>query len=104
MKKSALIAGCATCLAMALIATGMADPAHPTKASGLLQGCLRYERVLTTPADVPPPQRTLLALPLAAAQLQTTDASEFLMVYQQAGTLLAYRIISDTSYIWSGSE
>jgi hypothetical protein len=104
MKKSALIVGGAVCLAMVLVAIGMADPAHPARESELLQSCLRYERVLTTTADFPPSQRTLLAVTLAAAELQSTDASEFLAAYRQAGTLLSYHPISDTSYFWNGSE
>ncbi len=104
MKKSASTVAAALCVAIALIATGIADPAHPMKESALLQSSLRYERVLTTPADFPPSQRTLLALTLAAAESQPIDPSEFLSVYQQAGTLLSYHKISDTSYTWDGAQ
>lgn len=101
MKKLGVLTGLVTCVVAGF---NVSSWAYPMQESALLQRCLQYERVLTTPADCPPQQRLLVALTLAAAEVPPFSPAEYRQVYEQAGILVFYRKTSDTGFIWSGTE
>ena len=79
--------------------------AAPTEGqSGLLRSCLQYERTLTTPADFPAAQRTLLAVTLAAAEMGTTDPNEILEIYLVASEQAEDRLKRVTQYAWNETD
>ena len=104
MKKSGLVLALFVALAAVI---GFAETSHavvPHGASPVLARTIEYNRILTTPPSVSPEQRHLLAVILAAAETQTTDPSEILEAYRQAGVLVTYLVSSDTGYVWSGTQ
>lgn len=104
MKKAIMVMLLLLCFSATIHETAIAAPMHFNQESTLLQKCLQYQRVLTTPVNCPPSQRTLLALTLAAAEVAPVDPVEYLQVYEQAGILVFYRKTSDTGFTWSGTE
>ncbi|MCK4857496.1 MAG: T9SS type A sorting domain-containing protein [candidate division Zixibacteria bacterium] len=104
MKKTVTILAVSACLLVSLFATGVSNAKDFSEQSELLRSYSRYEQILTTPAGFSAEQRSLLALTLAAAESQATDAVEFQSVYRQASLVTTYLLMSDTSYTWETVE
>ena len=100
MKKILILAGLLFCLHLLLSDSGTAQ----TVQSKVLQSYLRYQRTLTTPADLPVEQRALLAVTLAAAETRTADPEELQEVYRQVKAPNTLVLTSDTTYHWVGSS
>ena len=99
MKRMLMLMGLSLCLLILLSATGVVQ----AEQSKLLQSCQRYQRVLTTPADLSVEQRALLVVTLAAAETRTNDPQELQEAYRQVMAPGALVLTSDTSYNWVSS-
>ena len=99
MKRILTLMSLSFCLLMLPSVSGSAQADQ----SKLLRSCQRYQRALTTRADLPLEQRALLALTLAAAETRTTDPVELQEAYRQVLAPETMVPTSDTSYVWGAS-
>jgi len=92
----------AVSLAMVLLPhVGAATPL--TEDSDLVKATRHYERIVKMPDECPGPQRTLIAVNLAAAVTGTTNASDIFQAYWIAGGQDGDRITRSTDYTWNGT-
>ncbi|GAB4322459.1 MAG: hypothetical protein Kow0074_14010 [Candidatus Zixiibacteriota bacterium] len=100
MRKERLVFGVAAFLMVAQIVFGTSVQATPSEQSELTQRTLNYQRTLTLPAGTDLSQRALVAVSLAAGELQSTDPLAFNDAYHAAVSVDNYRPLSDTSWSW----
>ena len=94
---------------LALLGTTLTIPepsraSQLTEQSELVQITRHYQRILTFPDDCPGPQRTLIAVSLAAARIGTTSASDIFEAYWIAGGQDGDRLTRSTHFLWNVSS
>ncbi len=100
MFKTKLIVITVVFLIALLLVTGavQAEPTQPQ--SALVERTEFYQRVLSSPPGTSLSQRALLAVSLAASELQMYDPQAFDNAYRAAISIDNYRTLSDTTRVW----
>lgn len=68
----------------------------------LMQRAIQYDRSLVTPPQAPAQQRHLLAVTLAASEMQVTNPAEIAAAFEELSSMVTYLVQSDTDFYWDG--
>ncbi|MBD3299238.1 MAG: T9SS type A sorting domain-containing protein [candidate division Zixibacteria bacterium] len=101
MRRAILVSICAALMMVTAIDAGTANANDAQQQSQLEQRTLFYQRTLTLPMETTLSQRALLAVSLAASELQMHDPQAFDNAYRAAVSIDNYRSLSDTTWVWA---
>jgi hypothetical protein len=103
MKRSVMYVTFSICLICAIFITGSLQAAA-SKQSQFLRTSQRYLENLTVPDGVSSDQKMLLAVSVAAAEMDMSDSPELPALMKQLSPNVVYVMTSDTSYTWESPD